>query len=84
MKSHLLKAAQIDWAAVEDEALGWLLQSEHDWDLDEDGRFKSEADWLSQDGLHFGPQCRCCGYEPCLRCVGRPDTCIAVEMTCGC
>jgi hypothetical protein len=61
-----------------------LRYTEHDWSTDESGGITLEYGWASVDGQHFGPRCQCCGYAPCLRCVGRADTCVATETTCGC
>jgi hypothetical protein len=80
--NHIIKEAVIDWDALEAEARQALEYTEHDWGRNEGGDIAT--DWLSKDRQHFGPRCRCCGYEPCLRCVGRADTCVAIETTCGC
>jgi hypothetical protein len=68
-----------------EEVLRQLSYSEHDWRKHVTGEISYAAWWTTKGKLdHGGPSCEGCGYAPCLRCLANPDTCVTVEMTCGC
>lgn len=48
------------------------IESGHTWEEDEDGFINIMA---SAEGIHNGPKCTKCGYEPCWHCEPIPQKC---------